>query len=343
MTHLLQIDGWSGSGKSLLATLLNGHSDLATDPVHDGTHMTFLESDLSSVLEWKNIDRLRKKIAQSSNYYFLERYALKKNIQLPFRAGTFINIPFEFDFYAFDKAWVQEVMNPDYGDWDAERLMNTIYKNYAHFFSGNIQLKYFVSYGYPRLNAQKKFGAVFPNSKSIMVKRDVEQIIGTRVGRSPKDDRPPGFFDKEFSKLINSNEVSDIICYQQYWDNMATMFPEKFKVVEFDRLVQDKSDTMQEIAQFLGIPFEPVLLKSTFMGREIIFDGMRYDEQVHDLPERLLTADQRRIIKAQIKQYNKCSISSNFLMRNTAKGIKMGARILHKIGYKLEHLIPSHW
>ncbi len=68
---LIQIDGWFGSGKSALCTLLDGHPDVFCSPIHDYSYAAFLnQGDEFDWIKTRHIEILRKVLARTQYYRF---------------------------------------------------------------------------------------------------------------------------------------------------------------------------------------------------------------------------------------------------------------------------------
>lgn len=54
---------------------------------------------------------------------------------------------------------------------------------------------------------------------------------------------------------------------------LAETEPDSFKIVDFSRMLNDTEEVMRDVAEWLDIPFDPILCKYTFMGQEFCADS----------------------------------------------------------------------
>lgn len=293
---LLQIDGWRGAGKGALWTLLDGHKDIFCSPVHDTSFEAF--TDRSENSEWlRNKDiRTVRKLLNNTGYYKFEMFSHAKVFYLDFSAeGDRLSIPFNLDFYEFDKLFFSRLMEND--KWSIEFIVETLYNSLETIYSkkkdGSIT-KYYVAMGGVKKWKNKNFHQILPNSKCIQVRRDIEGIISTISNRvaNPLDKSSKGGYSKSFKKRIKEHEVEKILTYYQAYDNLVNQYPDTYYVVDFKNLVENSSETMRNVAQFLNIKFNDTLTLATRDGNELICNGKKYVGEVYDNPAELLTSQE---------------------------------------------------
>jgi len=318
----LQIDGWWGGGKGVLQGLLDGHPAFAFNPIHEATHMTFLFPKMLEILKIRELKSVRNHLHRSG-YYKLEAYALEQKVMFAFGANKVLFPKFDFDFYAFDKAWATELFKLE--TWTPEEVILLIHRAYAQQLCGKADWQYHYSMSWPFLNWQKNFDTVLPNSKSILVKRPVEQIIATRTGRIPIQQKATNNFAPGFNAILREREIHQIMAYYDMWEEQEKKHPHMFLTVQFEDLLFNRKDTMQRVAKFLNIPFDDNLLKWTFMGEELLWEGVGYADQVVDAPEEILSKDQLRTVRNEMDLYKKKRVD----------------RLLLKIRHKLAAKFPS--
>jgi len=322
MSKYVQINGWWGSGKGLLFGYLDGHPSIAPNPIHDSIQMLFMVKRIRDALKSRDLQTFRNNMNRSA-YYLIERYALEKKVFVPFGSGKVLHPPFEFDFPAFNKSWPLELLQRE--EWIPEEVLLLIYSEYAYGLTGKRDWDYYYSLGTPFLYMQKNFHSELPSSRSILVRRSVEQIIATRTGRKALDIKPTNSFAPGFETMIKEGEVRNIIEYYSFWDQWERMRPDLFMSVNFDDLFTNKEAIVRNVSDFLGIPFKESLLKWTFMGQDLRFDGMAYDDQVFDKPEDLLTEAELKIIQNEIDKFHRKGMS----------------KFIHKLAIKASHLVKT--
>ncbi len=323
---VLQIDAWYGGGKSTLLGLLDGHPNIAPNPLHDATHMFVLYKDAQTVCDLKDIEALRRLIAKTQ-YYILEKSALSGLGNVSFGSGIELHPKFKFDFYGFDKSWVNELMNLDV--WTPQIVIETIYKKYAYYLTGNEQWDYHETMSWSILELQQDFAKKMPNAKSIFVERPIEEIIAVRSGRKKRENSEDTFFAPGFDKLMKEGEVFKIQEYLSFINQSITKYPDRYMKVALKDLIFDRENAMKKVANFLHIPFNESMLKWTFLGEEVTYEGFGYVDKINDKPEDILSENQLAAIRKQIKKGSAKKAGLPVVLR------KMGS-FLHKVSAKLE-------
>jgi len=323
---LLQIDAWYGGGKSTLLGLLDGHPNIAPNPLHDATHMFVLNKEAETVCNSRDIEALRRLLAKTQ-YYILEKSALSGVGSVSFGSGIELHPEFRFDFYQFDKSWVKELM--DIEVWTPQVVIETIYSNYAYHLTGKKQWDYHASMSWSILQLQKDFAEKTGNAKSIFVERPIEEIIAVRSGRKKRENSEDSFFAPGFEKLLKEGEVFKIKEYQSFIDESIEKYPDRFMKVTLNALIFDRENTMKKVADFLNIPFNESMLKWTFLGEEVKYEGFSYVDKINDKPEDILSEKQLSTLRKQIKRVALKPLILSVAFR------KIGS-LFHKISAQLE-------
>lgn len=294
---IILIDGWSGSGHSVLRGLLDGHPNLFCSPIHDYIPVAFFE-DLGDPIwyEYKDYEQLRRILAAKSGYYRVERYASNKKFPFDYAKDQRGYIDIDFDFYEFDKRWSQKILQ--YEKWTPELICETIYDSMMQGFCNypipreNIQ--HYVALGQPPPTDPVKFFDKFPNGKLLYMNRDVEGLVASHVTRKPI----PGEYGtlnrskRVASKRIAEGLVETIIEKHKLLEEFAKRNPEKAKIVYFKQLVENPTDTMHDVADFLNIPFTDHLTYFSVLGKERLTGaGKKYIGKILDSPEDLLSKE----------------------------------------------------
>lgn len=323
---ILQIDGWYGAGKSVLNGLLDGHMEIASNPLHDATHMAFLMNDIKEIYASKDIEALRRLLGKTQ-YYILEKSALLGESSISFGAGIECKTDFNFDFYAFDKLWVTELLQDD--DWRPESIITHIYKKYSYLLNDREDYKYFATMSWPLIDLQTNFFNAFPNSKSILVKRPIADIIAVRSGRTPRDHNgKDDFFAPGFDKLIKNGEIQKIVSYYKMFDKLCEKHPNSFFEVDFSDLIHNRRESMHRVSEFLEVNFSESMLQWTFLGKEVKHEGCSYVDKVNDSASNLLS-------KKQIDEIKKVQLHGQFSYKPSTLIRKVGS-LMKVISNKLE-------
>jgi hypothetical protein len=157
---------------------------------------------------------------------------------------------------------------------------------------------------------------LLPGSKSIQVRRPIENIIATRSNRTPmpEDFKTRTFYSDSFNKRMEQGEVEKILAFYDKYDELVTKYPSTFKIIDFNDLVKNTEVSMRKIADFLNIDFDPSLIVASYNGKEIIHNGRKYIGEENDDIDKLLTKQEQSIIKGRIEKYNADKMLK--LMRN---------------------------
>lgn len=314
---LIQIDGWFGSGKGVLWSLLDGHPDIFCSPIHDYSFGAFLsQSDEHDWVKTKHVEILRKALARSQ-YYKFEKVFWDGYWSFSFTADELLKLKCGYDYYKFDYNFIRKLIDQE--SWSLEKIIDTMYSTlYEATFSkiNKPSPDIFVSSTNPLfINDYKNFPVIYPNGKSIQVRRSVEHIIAIRANRKPKseDFKSNLFFSGSFEKRIEEGEVEKILAFHDEYDALARNFPNVFTTVSFDELVIDTEPAIRKIADFLGIDFHPNLLIASYNGVELECNGKKYIGKQNDKAEDLLSQDEIEVIRKRIDAYNatKAKISSH--------------------------------
>jgi hypothetical protein len=301
---LLQIDGWWGGGKSLLSSLLDGHPEIKVTPIHDAAHMAFLSENDPAIFENKDLNYVRRIIASKSEYYNLEKFSRLGYRRIAFSKDVLLRLPMDFDFYTFDKKWIDTLL--DQKIWTEEVILDTLYQTLGDILSKNhSHSKYVASLSWPRLGNQETFFRKLPNAKNILIKRPVIDVIATRSGRKPMEHTLNNHFAPGFEKIINSSEIEDIMDYYAFWQKQHELFPKQVYVTEMNRLIHDRESEMTKIAAFLDIEMNDCLLKSTFLGNRIEYNGVSYADQVFDNAAAVFSTKELELVIGKINAIDK--------------------------------------
>jgi hypothetical protein len=301
---IISLDGWWGSGKSVLRGLLDGHPEVFSSPIHEVVPISFMnEHDQNEWLSFKDTEYLRRLLAHPGRYFRIERFAQNGRFQIDFSSEQRVYVPFEFDFYGFDRALFQSLILAK--KWTINGIVETVYRTFALFLNHNTpgdHFRHFATMGEPHSAYYDSFRSNYPNGKVIYVDRATENIIATRCGRRPikEDYRSNSGYANELKKLVETGEVQRIEAMRSKLIDLQNRYPDSFRVVGFDDLVLNTAETMRELATFLGIEYRPILTEYSFFGKELTCNGLRYIGRELDRAEDLLSETELRVIRQSI-------------------------------------------
>jgi len=300
--QIINIVGWGGSGKSVLHSLLDGHPEILSDPIHTKIVAGFESFDENNAAE-QDIRTVRKHL-DVRGYYNIEAIAFKKFLSIPLssRPEDMITIPFPFDFYRFESSWTQRLSTHE--KWSAESIVSLLYEEYgkelnlSNTFKGDFSNRRYVStLGKVDSKNMKKISSQHPTLKTILVKRNIEDIIATRVNRPA----PKGFSNAELRRnwleVLLRGEIQKINNYYRYIENEAKKNPHSVKVIHFNDLVLDTEVVMDDVADFLNIEYKILLNRPSCFGVDVVSNGRSYVGNVNDSAKELLSRKRRLIIQ----------------------------------------------
>lgn len=306
---LINIDGWFAGGKSVLWSLLDGHPDVFVNPVHDYSFSLLLTHDDHE--EWvkkKYCTTLRKTLALAE-YFKLEKIMYDGYLPIHFSTDVHYKLPFNFDFYLFDRLFMESLHRRD--KWNISDIIDDLYESLRIVWQNNAEIpkpKYYASMSHPRFFTHyHKIPQLVPGMKSILIKRDIRNIVATRTNRKerPRDLNEHQAFRTPFNKVIQSQEIAHIHSFFEAYDRLSLEYPDHFLIVEFSKVISNTESEMRRVADFLGINYLPVLSIPTRDGVLLEHDGVSFIGTENDTWDKLLTEEEQLIVTAEIDRVSK--------------------------------------
>jgi hypothetical protein len=295
--ELLFIEGWGGSGKSVLSSLLDSHPNLFCSPVHDKLQYQLMQWNGNSegIFDIRDI----RYFLASHGYYNIEANALRGSIPvlLSSKKEDALEVPFNFDFEKFETIWKGRVNREN--KLTSNKIINAIYLS----FRDSIRIthleniKYNCTMGDARFHNVKRLLDKYPGSKIIYVKRSFEQVVATRIARKSPVGFPVSMFNKKFIDVILNAEIFELAAYEKNFNEMQFKYPDRMMTIAFDDLVMDTNNIMIGISNFLGVDFRESMLTPTLLNVELKNERVSYIGQVNDNSEDYLSSSQIIIIK----------------------------------------------
>lgn len=307
----------------MLRGLLDGHPDVFSSPIHEVVPLSFMnEHDGNDWLSSKDTEQLRKLLANPGRYFRIERFANNRSFQIDFSSQHRTYIPFEFDFYGFDREVFYRLNCQN--DWTINGIVETIYQTFALFLSNHIasnNSQHFATMGEPYEGYYDSFSTHFPSGKVIYVDRPTENIVATRCGRRPisEDFRSKTSYATDIESLIGRGEVQNIELMRSKQMDLQSRFPRTFKVVTFEELVLNTTEAMVSVAEFIGIDYHPILSKYSFYGKEVTCDGKKYIGQELDRLEDLLSETEIQMVRNLISSHKHATNRTTERFRNLTR------------------------
>ena len=292
---LIQIDGWFAGGKSVLWSLLDGHKDIFVNPIHDYSHAMLLDKNNND--EWikkKHTTFLRKTFA-ASEYYKFEKIFLEQKLGIVYSANITQNLSYTTDFYNFDNNFYRKLHKLPH--WSIESITDTLYKTLYEEHTKNYEIypKYYATMSNAwKYKLYKNIPTIFPNMKSITVKRGLKNIIATRTNRKERIDDLNSYqaFSTPFELIMERKEVDWILNFFHTNEMLQKEFPNHFLVVEFEDLVHNTEVSMKKIASFLEVEYDEILSIPTRDKIVLEHNGVSFIGEENDDYKKLLTKEE---------------------------------------------------
>jgi Sulfotransferase family len=305
---IIQIDGWFAGGKSVLWSLLDGHKDIFVNPVHDYSYAMLLDkTNEDEWIEKKHTTFLRKTLA-ASEYYKFEKLFLEEQLEIVYSANLSEKVPYKTNFYNFDKKFYENLQNMK--AWSIEKIVHELYK--SHYEEHTKQSEVYPKYYATMSNAWKykhyhNIPKIFPNMKSIIVKRGLKNIIATRTNRQERTTDLNSYqaFSTPFDILIERKEVDWILNFFHTNEVLQEQFPKQFMVVAFEDLVHNTQESMKKIATFLEIEYSDILTLPSRDGKILEYEGISFIGQENDDYQQLLSKEEIETLDKMEAEFHK--------------------------------------
>jgi hypothetical protein len=294
---IIIIDGFWGSGKSVLRSLLDAHPELYVSPSQEAIFSSFHRNQkIESLLKYKNLHIIRKFLFDSY-YYDLENNYYKDYFQSDFIIKT------RFDFYNFEKLWTSKIQKLK--KWDSKKIIEIIHsciiKTYykTQYFKAIKSKKVFMEDN--NFTSHEFYLKKFPDLKLIITERDISGIITSLIKR--KVDKKIYHSDQfEIENNFNYMIYKKFFLFKDIENRKMTAklikkYPNRVYICNFDRLVLKTDDEMKKVAKFLNIKFNKILTISTSFGKQIkTRERKLYTGKIIHSEEKTLSINERKLL-----------------------------------------------
>ncbi|SMO83235.1 sulfotransferase family protein [Gracilimonas mengyeensis] len=242
--------GLHKSGTTLLRNLLDGHPDLGVIP---------FESHTFQLLNyWVDLEYRRQRPNQTITPSDLESDINDFIASINSNNNTYADAHIEGKID--EKRFEDSFSVPREGAKEPKKLIvnyfNAIYKSlYSSAPGESIR---FVEKSVENAEFAAFIHKLFPEVKFIRIVRNpYSNIVSFRKFQINNHAFPL------MHRLLATMEKS----YHQLYKNKLLFTPDTYKIIRYEDLVSKPKETMEQIAQFLGISFEPSLLEPTVLGK----------------------------------------------------------------------------
>jgi len=302
---LLQVDGWVGSGKNVLMSLLEGHPDLYCNPVHDISHYAYnSESDWQQSVKSTYTKTIG--IEPPCNHFYQYGQSGREEVLcFNFAAGQVLKLPTN----GYHNKWNQTILTDQPGGdrCKAMHITSTCCRNLFHELNPKQPLpKYYATLTNGMyIDYYKNLPLNMPSSKTVHVRRDLAHTIATLCNRIVGDEdlKNGRIFTEAFINCIDNGEIEQILHYFEKMDRLQRRFPQHFMKVNFCELVNTPELVMPAVAEFLGIEYTESMLVGSVQGKASERNGPKYTTREPDYLDELLSVEEQRIVKARTRNY----------------------------------------
>ena len=309
------ISGSVMSGKSSLFYLLDGHSKILANVIHDKLINALIDiqlkciHDVDSLLNKsdrrleKNIDVISKKnnkkfnmsiydlrnSLNKANLNHLERYSFLKIYPNFFSRKNWTYLDFNFNFENFQKMWKDQIFNQRNKQiLKLENLFEIFYKSFFIAWNDHNNIDINTNFN------EKIFVSKLPNniqsiefimeekfdSKIIYLERD---LIGTLKSRTLHYMISRNFdiknFDKYFYIMAKSTFLDKLIKERKKIRLIQSKYPSQILITSLEKIVNKKREEINKITDFCKINYEEILNFPTYCKLKI---GNDHFDKVHD-------------------------------------------------------------
>lgn len=269
------IDGFWGSGKTVLRSLLDGHKDLYVSPSQESIFSSFYRNiNKSNFFLYKDVRLIREYLIDS--YY----YNLEYENHNGFPDSDFKKKKINFNFYKFEEFWIKELCKKK--KWNNKIILEIIYSSIIKFFYDTKKLPLNEKKVFIEDNAfysHKFYLETFPDAKLIITERTTSDLIASLVNRkvNTKDYYTDGYKNYNFNYLVRKkNYPLTINENYKITRKLKEKFSDRVYICNFEQLIFNTKYEMLKISEFLDIKFNRILEKPTHFGSSLFFkDGDR--------------------------------------------------------------------
>lgn len=310
------------AGKGALAALLEGHPDILSLPcIHDYIAAALLDfkrlwnekypdAGYKLVGNDRRLEALRELLSTKTNLNKFEELALQKFFVFVVSSNIYVRVPFDLDFYSFEKEIMRKVWDcSSKNDLTEEFLFDAIFSSYNKCllnvdkaYSTNGKQKYGVSTSDNIFQNYFELINKYHKSRIIYIDRDIDDAIASICYRDAK------LYKKSFSEFIkefmyyNVDFVNSMIARKIKVYDLMHDYPDRIKVIKFDEIILDTRNCMIDLSTFLDIPYDDILEKPTFNGE--IIDKRIVGEVIDDY-KKFLTDNEIKLLQEIITNFKK--------------------------------------
>jgi hypothetical protein len=332
---ILFITGWREEEKNLLMGLLDGHDLVFSIPFHDKFYNIF-QGDTWWVGE-KQLVSLRRSITKT-NYQVLETRTIGNKSRCAFIKKNLLYNAVDFDFYTFDRKVIPRLIKLD--PRTPQQILETMYLAlFEGFYPHSTDVPKIIATIGTQLHSMGSFPNLFPDAKFIDIERDAEETLALSLLHSERFMRAECLRGRKNRKEIAEiySLMYEILSCREEAKKIIERYPDRMMNVCFHEVLTNTEEMMKKIANFLDIPFSPILTQWTWMGKNMFSNGQWYaDEEMEEAKERIPPIVWNAIRDSKYKFYKKKHWTERIWKHYSKKMLSKSSSILEGIAKSLE-------
>jgi hypothetical protein len=284
--------------------MLDGHPEVAVTPIHDKLPDAFARSGLGEFpVEWtsKTIDDLQlldihrfQTALTKSRYNRLQGAHHGRPVRFAASSSDIQGRPMAgFDFYEFEEHWIDHVNKQ--GDLDLHEILYEIFDSlFVHWDRYPYDCdacRYFVGLGAPNPASLPYTLNNWPDARVVFVRRDPRGCIASKAQKID---------DTTAYDLLKRGRLYNVLAMETTARALCQRYPNRLQIVEFEELILESEQVVEDIRQFLDIADDPILRRATFCGEDLDDYNQQYIGEINDRWHDLLTADEKRLANLQL-------------------------------------------
>lgn len=129
----------------------------------------------------------------------------------------------------------------------------------------------------------------YDGSKAVFIERDPRGVVAAKAADRSDDLR----------EILTDGEVFDMLEFYAEVRELQQEYPDRLRVIAFEDLILNPSDTIEDLRGFLDISPDPILGEVTFCGEVIEMDTPHFG-RINDDYDEILSRSEKRIVDLQI-------------------------------------------
>ena len=269
----INVSAWGGAGKSVLVSLLDGHPDIAINPMHDKTPFALKDNYLTACILGDFRPVVRDLIADGYINFQLMSVDKKVDVHLSSLDEDVLEVSTNFDYYSFEDRWIKSLLASD--SWDRKSITDLVYDSFVKEQYPEVEKKYLTVMGVPDEDETTRFSEVFEGAFILAIKRPIEGILATKLNRNLRysESKDLSMIRHYIFLILESYRIARFdLCMERLRD----LFPDRVYLVDFDEMVTATELTMTNILKFLDLSPSNNCYIPTFFGQVLKNDRVSY-------------------------------------------------------------------